>query len=167
MDTEASQDVMRYLVVANLTGESPSLCERVRQVVQEDDDAEFVILVPTHPLPLLVRLAGVTDRVQLGRRRALRARQRLEAAGARVTSVQLALHEPIEAVEAELRTGRYQGVIISTLPHPFSHWLRRDLPGEVQRRHPELHVSHVVAPATLYEEAIARSRGWQRPPIDA
>lgn len=151
----------RYLIVANLTAESPTLQERVQEILASDPRAEFVVLVPTRPVPGILTLIGVLDfrTVPLARRRAVRARRRLEAAGARVTAVRLSLHKPIEAIEDELRCERYDGVIISTLPHPVSRWLHRDLPREVTRRHPELSVFHVVAQGPLYEDRIGPDAG--------
>jgi hypothetical protein len=40
----------RYLIVANLTGESPALRGCVPRMVQDDSGAEFVIATPPHPL---------------------------------------------------------------------------------------------------------------------
>ncbi|HZU15733.1 MAG TPA: hypothetical protein VFD01_03875 [Candidatus Dormibacteraeota bacterium] len=141
----------RYLVVANLTAESPSLRARAAEIVAEDPQAEFVILVPAGEMGLWHHLLGIEDSpIRLGRRRAGRARRRLQAVGARVTSVRLSPHGPAEAIEEELRYGGYDAVIISTLPHPLSHWLRRDLPGQVARAHPDLRVVQVTAPADLY-----------------
>lgn len=144
----------RYLIVANLTAESPALQARVQQIVATDPAAEFVVLVPTQPVSALLSLIGMVDvkPVRLGRRRASRARRRLEAVGARVSAVRLSLNEPLDAIEDELRCAQYDGVIISTLPHPISRWLHRDLPGKLARRHADLAVMHVVAPAQLYED---------------
>lgn len=145
----------QFLIVTNLTAESPALRGKVQEVMQADPEAEFMVLVPTYPVSAVVRfVAGLTtDRpVRLGRRRANRARLRLEAVSARVAAVRLVMREPLEAIEEELRYRSYSGVIVSTLPHPVSHWLRRDLLGCLRRRHPQLPVTHVIAPALLYED---------------
>ncbi|HZV48418.1 MAG TPA: hypothetical protein VFD49_01450 [Candidatus Dormibacteraeota bacterium] len=141
----------RYLVVANLTAESPSLRARVAEIVAADPGAEFVILVPAGGVSLWHHLVGVeAPPIRLGRRRAGRARRRLQAVGAHVISVRLSLREPAEAIDEELRYGRYDAVVISTLPHPLSRWLHRDLPGQVARAHPDLRVIHVTAPGDFY-----------------
>src|SRR5579884_3208455 len=141
----------RYLVVANLTAESPSLRARVAEIAAEDPQAEFVILVPAGEMSLWHHLlGGEGSPIRLGRRRAGRARRRLQAVGVRVASVRLDPRGPAEAIEEELRYGGYEAVIISTLPHPISHWLRRDLPGQVARAHPDLRVVQVTAPADFY-----------------
>jgi hypothetical protein len=142
----------RYLVVANLTAESPALQERVRAVMAEDPGAEFELVVPTCLTSWTLQLLGNIRRpVSLGRMRARRARRRLEAIGATVTSVRLTLHEPLDAIELELEARAYRGVIISTLPHPVSRWLHQDLPGRVARGHPDVEVMHVISNGHLYQ----------------
>lgn len=149
----------KYLVVANLTAESPTLRNEVARVMEGDRDAAFTVLVPARPIPAVPSLAhvltGVHDRpVELARRCGQRARSWLEAIGADITAVRIGGYDPIEAVEAELRYGDYRGVIISTLPRRISHWLRMDLPSQVARRHPDLDVRHVVAPWLLDQEQV-------------
>ncbi|MHB8589475.1 MAG: hypothetical protein ACYDA0_11565 [Candidatus Dormibacteraceae bacterium] len=156
----------RYLIVANLTAESPSLREQVQNMASKDPDAKFVILVPAS-LPavpaLLWPLFGINDKpLRLGRRRAQRARKRLEAIGVEVTSVRLSPHEPLVAIEAELQGERFDGVVISTLARPVSRWLSRDVPSRVRRRHPGLPVISITAPHYFYEDEPVRgehSRG--------
>jgi hypothetical protein len=148
----------RYLVVANLTAESPALQDRVRAVVARDPGAEFELVVPTYLTSWTLQLLGNVRRpTSLGRMRARRARRRLEAVGARVSSVRLTLHEPFEAIELELESRAYRGVVISTLPHRVSRWLHQDLPGRVARRHPDLEVMHVVSSGHLYQLEMAAS----------
>jgi len=55
-----------------------------------------------------------------------------EAAGGRVEGL-VGDSDPFHAVSGALATGRYQEVIISTLPARVSHWLHIDLPARVQR----------------------------------
>ena len=55
-----------------------------------------------------------------------------QAAGSRVDSL-LGEPDPYHAVEAALLGGRFDEVIISTLPARVSHWLHVDLPARVQR----------------------------------
>ena len=149
----------RYLIVANLTAESPSLRDRVQELAKEDPQAEFVVLVPAYAVPQhLVLLAGVEDdAIKLGRHRAQRVRRRLEAVGARIAAVRLSCHDPLRAVEDELGAADFQAVIVSTLPRPLSHWMKRDLPGQIARRHPDVRVIHVTAPGHLYEEEILQA----------
>jgi hypothetical protein len=152
----------QYLVVANLTAESPALRAKVAEIVAADSEAEFVILVPAGGMSMWHHLVGVEGSpIRLGRRRAGRARRRLQAAGAHVVSVRLSPHTPAEAIEEELRYRRYEAVIVSTLPHPISHWLHRDLPGQVARRHPDLRVIHVTAPVDFFLD----ETGLAPPPV--
>jgi hypothetical protein len=152
-------EMYRCLVVANLTAESPSLTRAIREVVEVHPEHELVVLVPVFDSSLWHVLAGVGDRsFRLARERAARARARLEAAGGRVVSARLSLHQPEEAVELELCSGGFQSVLISTLPHPVSRWLHLDLPGRVAGRHPEIQVLHVTAPTDFYRDDAALHR---------
>lgn len=151
----------RYLIVANLSAESPTLREKVQELMREEPAAKFVILVPAslQTVPFLLwPLFGIDDKpLHLGRRRAQRARKRLEAIGADVTSVRLSPHDPLAAIEAELQGERFDGVVISTLDRSVSRWLARDVPSRVRRRHPELPVMRITAPHYFHEEDLAHS----------
>lgn len=144
----------RYLVVANVTAESPVLRAKARRFMDEDPEAEFVVLVPAQPVPARLHwMAGFdSDLIRAAGRRGRRARLRLLEIGARVVAVRVGTYDVGEAIEEELRYGGYRGVIVSTLPHRLSHWLHRDLPGQVAHRHPGLEVVHAPAPAELYED---------------
>jgi hypothetical protein len=56
----------------------------------------------------------------------------MEAAGGPVLAL-IGSHDPLAAVEDAVNAGRYDEVIISTLPARVSHWLHIDLPARVQR----------------------------------
>ena len=116
-------------------------------------------MVPAYAVPQhLVLLAGVEDdAIKLGRHRAQRVRRRLEAVGAHIAAVRLSCHDPLRAVEDELEAADFEAVVVSTLPRPLSHWMKRDLPGQIARRHPDVRVIHVTAPAHLYEEEILQA----------
>jgi hypothetical protein len=147
----------RCLVLANLMGESPFLPERVRRLVADDPETEFVVLVSACSVPPLLLLLGGTDYrpLTLARRRAARARRRLEAVGARVVSVRLCPNrEPLAAVEDALRGQPFDEVIVAGPARPISRRLRRDVAGRLARSHPELLVTHVVAPALLHEDEV-------------
>jgi hypothetical protein len=55
-----------------------------------------------------------------------------EAAGAPVTGM-TGDDDPMLAVERALVHDHYDEVIVSTLPERISHWLKRDLPGRIER----------------------------------
>jgi len=73
-----------------------------------------------------------------------------------VVSVRLSPHEPLIAIEAELQGERFDGVVISTLARTVSHWLARDVPSRVRRRHPGLSVISITAPHYFYEDEAVR-----------
>ena len=119
MPTEAK----RVLVVAHRTAATPGLLGAVRDRAAAGDCA-FTLLVPrdywdpeTERAALVVELA-----VPLLE----------EAAGSHVNAV-IGDEDPFEAVKNELSAAAYDEVIVSTLPHRVSHWLRRDLPSRVER----------------------------------
>ncbi|MFN0030207.1 MAG: hypothetical protein ACKV2O_23900 [Acidimicrobiales bacterium] len=58
--------------------------------------------------------------------------ERLAAAGVTATG-NVGPADPMEAIEEQLATGHFTGIIISTLPRPISRWLRMDLPHRVVR----------------------------------
>ncbi len=135
-----------YLLVANETAGSPELARAVLELHQQDADAEFEVLVPATPLNLLHQLSGsFKSPGALAAHRAQGTRRRLEQLGLRVRSTRIGNWDPFVAIEAELVQGRYDGVVISTLPPGVSRWLRMDLPSRVARGFPEIRLIHVVA----------------------
>lgn len=97
----------RYLVVANLTAESPVLRQKARRFMNEDPEAEFVVLVPAQPVPARLHwMAGFdSDPIRAAGRRGRRARLRLLETGARVVAVRVGTYDVAEAIEEELRYG--------------------------------------------------------------
>src|SRR5437764_4050916 len=113
------------LVVANQTLGDQSLLERVRACIK-DGPCRIHIVVPA--TPLAEHLTWVE-----GEARAL-AKRRLESAlvqfrclGADVTGV-VGDGNPILAIEDALREGRFDEIVVSTLPPGISRRLRLDLP---------------------------------------
>ena len=137
----------RYLLVAHQTADSAELSSRVVELLGDDPAAEFVLLVFT-PIGLLETVGGESRTpIEVARMRARHARSLLDSVGARVTAARIGSADPFVAVEEELRGGSYDVVVISTLPHGISRWLRLDLPARVSRRFPRVRVIHVVASA--------------------
>jgi hypothetical protein len=109
----------RVLVVANRTAATPDLLAVVARHARAEPTS-FTLLIPDSPrgehadwtlelaLPLLER-----------------------AAGGRVQGMVRSANDPVDAVRHALREGRYDLVIVSTLPRRVSAWLRRDLPSRV------------------------------------
>lgn len=143
----------RYLVVAHQTGDSPTLVKKVRELSATDPEAEFVVLTPRRPITMTMALGGETrSATQVAIWRSRRSAQRLRAAGATVASTRLGFFDPLQAIEDELRFGQFTAVIISTLSHGLSAWLRLDLPAKVKHRWPALDVIHVTTPSIFYQD---------------
>jgi hypothetical protein len=110
----------RILVVAHRTAATPLLLNEVRRRakegfrfdllvpdIQEDEDPEATLELA---LPLLQEAAGAP----------------LEAMVEKGT-------DPWEALQRIVEKGKYQEVIISTLPLGVSRWLERDLPSRARK----------------------------------
>jgi hypothetical protein len=111
------------LIVAHRTAATPPLLEQVRTRAAAGT-CRFALLVP-RPL-----WDADTEESALTLELAIPLLE--EAAGGRVEAL-VGDSDPFHAVSAALDSGRYDEVIISTLPARVSHWLRMDLPARVQR----------------------------------
>jgi len=136
----------RYLIVAHQTVTSPQLLSRVRELREQEGDAEFVLLVPATPVRhLLFRRGDEHDAETTARRIADRALFRYARKGLPLYDARIGDTDPVQAIDDELRANPgYAGVVISTLPAEKSRWLRMDLPHKVAAAH-SLPVHHVVA----------------------
>ncbi len=133
----------RYLVVAHQTLDSPELLDELRGRLAHGA-CTFHLLVPeNHGGSGLTWTEGQV-RAE-ARRRLEDARLRFLAEGLAVTG-EVGDASPVDAVNAVLRRDgveAYDGVIVSTLPHAISRWLRMDAPTRIQRN-VALPVTHVV-----------------------
>ncbi len=109
--------------MAHRTAATPTLLGQVRTRA-EQGSCSFVLMVPlpywdpeTDEAAKVIELA-----VPLLK----------EAAGAGIEAV-VGDSDPFVAVPAELERSRFDEVIVSTLPHRVSHWLRLDLPARIER----------------------------------
>lgn len=115
----------RVLLVAHRTAATPRLVEAVRVRAQAQAGAcVFTLLVPRGYWDPDTDAAALTVDLALPLLE--------EAAGAHITGV-VGDSDPFVAVRDALEGGRFDEVIISTLPERVSHWLRRDLPSRVER----------------------------------
>ena len=111
----------RILVVANRTAATPTLLDEVNRRAR-GAPISVSLLVPDAPskdhadwtlelaLPLLER-----------------------AAGGAVDGISAEGEDPLDAIRTVVESGAFDEIIISTLPRRVSHWLRRDLPSQVER----------------------------------
>jgi hypothetical protein len=137
----------RYLVVAHQTAASPDLLARLKEIAAQDEEAEFVLLVPVTPIKhLLTWVEG--EEAAIAQARAASAAAVLRRSGLVVLDTTVGKDDPLRAIEDECRrSGPFAMAIISTLPPGISRWLRRDLPNRV-RSSLGLQVEHVIAGAT-------------------
>jgi hypothetical protein len=136
----------RYLVVAHETATSPELLKQVRAVREQQEGAEFVLLVPATPVRhLLFRRGDEHDAEATARKRVDKARALFAKKGLPLSDARVGAADPAEAIDREVEANPgYAGFIISTLPAERSRWLRMDLPRTVGAKY-GLPVHHVVA----------------------
>lgn len=117
---------MRYLVVAHRTAKSPELAEKLKEILKQDPEARFVLLVPaTLPPGWVYSENEVFERAQ---REAEEARKALEAEGVPIEEAKPGDISPLLAIEEELAAHPgYQAIVLSTLPPGLSRWLRLDV----------------------------------------
>ncbi len=130
--------VRRYLVVANRTLGGAPLIETVRACVAAGPSRFYLVVPATLPS------GSFTDEeVHEGSRGRLdRALERLRAAGVEVDG-EVGDHRPMDAIGDALNREAFDEIIISTLPHLLSHWLKVDLPQRAREKF-GLPVTHVI-----------------------
>jgi hypothetical protein len=133
----------RYLVVAHQTLTSPELLEAMQTKAAQEDTAFHLVVPATH--------GGASATWTEGQARA-EARRHLDeavtemATGGLAVTGEVGCDSPVDAADDVLqRDGAesYDGIIMSTLPHSVSKWLKLDAPSRLQRR-TELPVEHLV-----------------------
>jgi len=155
--------VHHYLVLANQTLGSPSLDAAIAKRTAVGPSRFHVVVpaTPAHDLYTSVMSALEGEPRDDGQARAdaaarlaasLRA---IEATGARADG-EIGDPDPVVAVENVLARQHVDEIIVSTLPHAVSKWLRLDLPARIDRTF-DVPVTHVVAePETPTADAAAR-----------
>ena len=143
----------RYLVVAHQTAQSPELKEALQKRVQEDDTAEFTLLVPITYAGFLAYADNADDARVVARARYVgeTAAGSLIEAGINVSRVIVGDELPLVALEEELQhhSGEYCEIIFSTLPVTLSRWVQLDQIRQSEEKF-GVPVSHVVCAQSRY-----------------
>ena len=148
----------RYLVVANQSLDSDELMGLVRERVAAGP-AEFWLVVPATPvkdlasnvmpIPMPVMGGSPTLPAPPAEARSM-AQAKLDAALKKMTAAGVHVKgavgdpDPMRAVEEATATGKFDEIIVSTLPARVSRWLHQDLPGRLEHKF-HLPVTHVPA----------------------
>src|SRR6516162_5194123 len=109
----------RTLIVANLTASTPFLLQEVKRLATERPTT-FCLLIPN------VDPARSSDWSLQSATKLLS-----KAAGSEVEGF-LGEQDAFESVKETVADGRYDDILISTLPKRRSEWLRKDLPTRVE-----------------------------------
>lgn len=121
----------RILVVANRTAESPELLEALKARAAQDDDPEFLLVVPAAGHGIQKAADPDAARAESGVHLD-HATQKFLAEGLKVET-HLGDSDPVAAVQDAVNFGSFDEVIVSTLPARASKWLKMDLPTRVER----------------------------------
>ena len=152
----------RYLVVANQTLGGDHLVQAVRERMLHEP-SEFWVLVPatkpahfaersaaSHPMRMIgdqyapqVTLDGYDEvGASLAQQRLDTELQRLHEVGAEADG-EVGDVDPYKAVGNTLKDKQFDEILVSTLPHARSRWVRQDLPAKLTKF--GLPVTHVVS----------------------
>jgi hypothetical protein len=130
------------LVVANRTAESDELLEALRRRAEEGP-AAFTLLVPATPHGV-AWAADMHSGAPEAEEHMQNAVESLRGAGLDVVEGKVGDPDPVAAVEDAVNFGRFDEVVVSTLPTHLSKWLKLDLPHRVERV-TGLKVTHITA----------------------
>jgi uncharacterized membrane-anchored protein len=128
VSSQTESDDPRVLIVANKTAATPTLIDAVSDRATTGP-ANFFLLVPNPDHLVFDRNSrNVREGEQV---LALALPLLEEASGTPVEGRVAASPNAYDDIVAELETGDYDEIILSTLPHHVSHWLHVDLPQRV------------------------------------
>ena len=133
----------RYLVVAHQTADSPELVGAIEELVNEDPESEFWLVIPaTFVGHLLSWTEGEAQAVAA--RQAAAAKEVLGRVGARVMDAAIGNASPVEAAKDAMLRRSFDAVVVSTFPLKASRWLRADAVHRLERA-TDVPIIHVVA----------------------
>lgn len=142
--------VRRCLILANQTLTSETLGRAVRERIAAEPHEFYIVAAASPPANAAEGSGAHADTPSLAdqayalaSQRLVRALEELRALGATVDGA-VGDPDPVDAVLAALKEFPADEVVVSTLPHALSHWLRRDVPGRL-RKACEVPVTHVMA----------------------
>lgn len=131
---------MDVLIVANETAGGAHLRDEVSRLIGQGAKC-FTLLVPaTRPRKGLTWTTATAT--TLARERLASALEALSDLEAEFDG-EVGVERPMDAVMDILRLRHFDEIIVSTLPHAVSHWLKTDLPARVAR-YSGLPVHHIV-----------------------
>jgi hypothetical protein len=125
-----SSQAARVLVVAHRTAATPGLADAIRRRAAQGA-ATFTLVVPRTPHGLH-RLMDPEDTDEREAQEILdRALPLLSAAAGSAVAGIIGDPAPLTAIDDAINSQPFDEIIISTLPHRVSRWLRLDLPSKV------------------------------------
>ncbi len=132
----------RILVVANETLEGAHLLEEVgRKAELVGGEVAVHLVVPASHGRGAWTEGGAKAEAQLRLDDALVKFKELHVA---VTG-EIGDPSPVLAISDALLAGRYDEIVLSTLPPSISQWLKQDAPSRIRRNHPHIPLTHVAA----------------------
>lgn len=123
---------MRHLLIAHQTASSEALRHHVVALAHEDQDAEFVLVIPATPVDHL-RSWTEGEAVRAATEAGDRATAAFAADGITLTDVRVGDGNPVYAIQDAFIVEDFDDVIISTHPSGVSRWLRMDLVAKATR----------------------------------
>ncbi len=137
------EDSAHVLVVANRTADSDELLAALTERAQ-GSPARFTLLVPAtpHGVAWAADMHSGSTEADAHMQRAV---ERMRGAGLEMVDGAVGDPDPVAAVQDLVNAGgRFDEVVVATLPKHVSKWLKLDLPSRVERS-TGLPVTHVEA----------------------
>jgi hypothetical protein len=128
----AKEAPTRVLIVAHQTATSPDLLKEVKKRARRKGSVAFTLVVPS-AAPGLHRVVDPQDHGGDAAADVVRrALPGLEKAAGQPVDAIIGDANPLDAVQDAVNLHGFDEIIISTLPHTVSRWLRLDLPHKLE-----------------------------------